>query len=106
MASGDIEQMVKAIFGQLAEIKADIAELKARPDTRLLMALAEGIRDEQRAFGPKLDRMADDMRNVKIELGAIEARIGVVNNRLNGLDDRLDHIERGVGLIQGPQGPG
>lgn len=46
-----------------------------------------------RAMDAKLDRIAQDMREVKAGVSALEHRSALVQRRLDGMDDRLERIE-------------
>ena len=50
----------------------------------------------------KLDRMGDDLRDVKVRLSSMDENMAVVQRRLDRLDDRLDRVERRLGLIETP----
>jgi hypothetical protein len=46
----------------------------------------------------KLDRLSDDMADVKIRLTNVEEGVSGVNRRLDRVDTRLDRVERRLEL--------
>ena len=67
------------------------------------------LREQFARVHMKLDRLADDVTNLKVRVSAIEAdlghlRIGIaeVNNRLDRLDGRVSLIERRLDLADAP----
>ena len=55
-----------------------------------------------RAMDAKLDRIAQDMREVKAGVSALEHRSALVQRRLDGMDDRLERIETRLELHDQP----
>lgn len=56
------------------------------PDTIILEHL--------RAIRGTLDRIAEDMREVKVRLGFLETQYASLSNRLDRMDERVGRIER------------
>jgi septation ring formation regulator EzrA len=52
-----------------------------------------------RGFDTKLDRVADDVRELKGRAGALEERYASVSRRLDSIELRLERIERRFDLI-------
>ena len=57
-----------------------------------------------RRVDQNVDRLRDDMRDLKIPVSGIEENMVVVQRRLDRFDDRLERIERRFDLIDGPPG--
>jgi len=55
-----------------------------------------------RRMDEKLDRIGDDMRELKGRAGALEERYASVSRRLDGVELRLDRIERRLELTGQP----
>ena len=53
-----------------------------------------------RSMDLKLDRLLDDVRNVKARMTACEAGLALIHSRLNGLNTRLDRVENRLNLIE------
>ena len=77
------------------------------PDGQVL----DFLREQFARVHTKLDRLADDVTNLKVRVSAIEAdlgylRIGVaeVNTRLDRLEGRISPIERRLELADAPVG--
>lgn len=51
-----------------------------------------------RRLDEKIDRLAEDMREVKSRLGILESQYANVSNRLDRLDERMGRIENRLGL--------
>ena len=52
----------------------------------------------------KIDRVVEDMRDLKVRMTSTEENTAGVQRRLDRMDDRLDRIERRLELIDGPPG--
>lgn len=52
-----------------------------------------------RRIDEKIDRLADDVREIKNRVGMIEAQYASLSNRLDRLDDRVGRIERRLDLV-------
>jgi predicted nucleic acid-binding Zn-ribbon protein len=52
-----------------------------------------------RRLDEKVDRLADDMREVKQRLGILEQQYAVLSARIDRLDQRVERIERRLDLI-------
>ena len=57
-----------------------------------------------RNLDTKFDRMADDIREIKGRVGALEERYASVSRRLDSLEFRIERIERRLELIGEPVG--
>ena len=51
-----------------------------------------------RRIDERVDRLGDDMREVKGRLGAIEQQFAGLSNRVDRIDGRLERIERRLEL--------
>lgn len=47
----------------------------------------------------KVDRLAEDMREVKSRLGILESQYASLSNRLDRIDERVGRMENRLGLI-------
>ena len=52
----------------------------------------------------KVDRLSEDMRDIKVRMSSMEQNMTVVQRRLDRVDDRLDRIERRLELQDTPPG--
>lgn len=57
-----------------------------------------------RSLDTKFDRMADDIREIKGRVGALDERYASVSRRLDSLEFRIERIERRLELIGEPVG--
>jgi archaellum component FlaC len=55
-----------------------------------------------RRFDEKLDRVIDEMLDVKVRLTAVEEGLAGVNRRLDRLEVRVERIERRLDLVEQP----
>jgi archaellum component FlaC len=55
-----------------------------------------------RRFDAKLDRVVDEMLDVKVRLTAVEEGLAGVNRRLDRLEIRVERIERRLDLVDQP----
>ena len=55
-----------------------------------------------RRFDDKLDRIADDVRDIKVRLTSVEEGLAGVNRRLDRIEMRVDRIERRLDLVDQP----
>jgi hypothetical protein len=55
-----------------------------------------------RRFDAKLDRVVDEMLDVKVRLTAVEQGLAGVNRRLDRLEVRVERIERRLDLVDQP----
>src|ERR1700694_4856130 len=69
-----------------------VATMAAEPASLLLQYL--------RAFDQKLDRVVDEMLDVKVRLTAVEEGLAGVNRRLDRIEIRIERIERRVGFVR------
>jgi predicted nucleic acid-binding Zn-ribbon protein len=65
------------------------------PDNIVLMYL--------RRMDEKLDRLLDDVRDLKVRMTAVEEGVAGVNRRLDRLEVRVDRIERWLELTDQPR---
>jgi predicted nucleic acid-binding Zn-ribbon protein len=65
------------------------------PDNIVLMYL--------RRMDEKLDRLLDDVRDLKVRMTAVEEGVAGVNRRLDRLEVRVDRIERRLELTDQPR---
>jgi len=68
--------------------------MAAEPDSIILQY--------QRRFDGKLDRVVDEMLDVKVRLTAVEEGLAGVNPRLDRLEIRVERIERRLDLVDQP----
>jgi hypothetical protein len=55
-----------------------------------------------RRFDEKLDRVIDEMLDVKVRLTAVEEGLAGINRRLDRLEIRVERIERRLDLVDQP----
>ncbi|QQO17917.1 hypothetical protein JJB99_18185 [Bradyrhizobium diazoefficiens] len=55
-----------------------------------------------RRFDEKLDRVVDEMLDVKVRLTAVEEGLAGVDRRLDRLEARVERIERRLDLVELP----
>jgi hypothetical protein len=55
-----------------------------------------------RRFDQKLDRVVDEMLDVKVRLTAVEEGLVGINRRLDRLEIRVERIERRLDLVEQP----
>ncbi|MBC7103118.1 MAG: hypothetical protein H5U13_07845 [Parvibaculum sp.] len=53
-----------------------------------------------RRIDEKVDRLAEDMREVKSRLGILESQYASLSNRLDRLDERVGRLENRLGLAE------
>lgn len=53
-----------------------------------------------RRLDGKMDRLLDDMRDVKVRMTAAEEAIVGLNRRMDRVEDRLDRIEKRLDLVE------
>ena len=54
----------------------------------------------------KFDRMSEDIREIKVRVGALEGQYASISRRMDSLDFRVERIERRIGLIGEDAGQG
>jgi hypothetical protein len=69
-------------------------------DLRLLQALVERVLEGQRRTEIKVDRLIDDLADLKLRTTSTEEALAGVNRRLDRLDIRLERIERRLDLAE------
>ena len=52
-----------------------------------------------RRMDAKLDRVLDDVQDIKVRLTAVEEAVNGVNRRIDRLETRVDRIERRLDLV-------
>jgi archaellum component FlaC len=68
----------------------------------LLQAMVERVLAGQRRIELTLDRMADDLGDLKLRTTNTEEALAGVNRRLDRLDTRMERIERRLDLVDAP----
>ncbi len=58
------------------------------------------ILEYMRKFDQKLDRMVDDLSDMKRRVTGVEENLAGVHRRLDRMDDRLDRVERRLELVE------
>ena len=53
-----------------------------------------------RRIDEKLDRLADDVRDIKIRVTGVEENLAGVHRRLDRIELRVEHIEKRLDLVQ------
>ena len=69
--------------------------MAAEPDNIVLQYL--------RRFDEKLDRVIDEMLDVKVRLTAVGEGLAGVNRRLDRLEIRVERVERRLDLVDQPR---
>ena len=64
------------------------------PDNMVLISL--------RRLDEKVDRLIDEVRDVKVRMTGVEEGIAGVNRRIDRFDMRLDRLERRLDLVDAP----
>jgi DNA repair ATPase RecN len=54
-----------------------------------------------RSIDSKLDRVHDDVKDVKVRMTSVEEALAGVNRRIDRTEGRLDRIERRLELVNG-----
>jgi len=72
--------------------------LADEPDSLVLEYLRRFDR-RMSEFDLKLDRIHDDVRDLKIRMTSVEENLVGVQRRLDRIEDRIDRIERRLGLV-------
>ena len=57
------------------------------------------VLEHLRAIRSSVDRLSDDMQEVKGRLGMLETQYASISNRLDRMDDRLLRVEKRLGLV-------
>ncbi|MDO9223508.1 MAG: hypothetical protein Q7U20_07320 [Caulobacter sp.] len=57
-----------------------------------------------RKMDAKLDRVLDDVQDLKVRMTHVEEGLAGVNRRLDRLDVRVDRIEKRLELVDSPYG--
>ncbi len=52
-----------------------------------------------RAIRCSMDRLTEDMQEVKSRLGILETQYASISNRLDRMDERVSRIEKRLGLV-------
>jgi predicted nucleic acid-binding Zn-ribbon protein len=55
-----------------------------------------------RRMDEKIDRLADDMRDMKVRLTAVEESVVGVQRRMDRLEARIERIEKRLDLVEAP----
>ena len=64
------------------------------PDSMMLVLL--------RRMDAKLDRVIEDVQDLKVRMTHVEEGLAGVNRRLDRLEQRVDRIERRLDLVEAP----
>jgi cob(I)alamin adenosyltransferase len=70
--------------------------------TNLSLDVLRRIEERMPAMAQKLDRVANDLHDVKLRLTALDDDLVVVHQRLGRLDHRLDRVEQALDQIETP----
>ncbi len=57
------------------------------------------VLEHLRAIRTTVDRLADDMQEVKGRLGTLEMQYASISTRLDRMDERVSRIEKRLGLV-------
>jgi predicted nucleic acid-binding Zn-ribbon protein len=57
-----------------------------------------------RRMDTKVDRVLDDLHDLKVRMTGVETALAGVQRRIDRVEDRLDHIERRLGLADAHPG--
>ena len=74
----------------------------AETSLELLGVLVERVLTGQRRLEAKLDRIGDDIADLKLRATNAEEALAGVNRRLDRLDGRAERIERRLDLADAP----
>ena len=55
-----------------------------------------------RRIDAKVDHLADDVRDLKVRMTAVEEGLAGVHRRIDRVENRLDRIERRLDLVEPP----
>ncbi len=55
-----------------------------------------------RRIDEKVDRLSDDVRDLKVRMTAVEENLAGVHRRIDRIELRLDRIERRLDLVEDP----
>ena len=70
--------------------------------TNLSLDVLRRIEERMPAMAQKLDRVANDLHDVKLRMTALDDDLVVVHQRLGRLDHRLDRVEQALDQIETP----
>ncbi len=73
------------------------------PENHTLILLREMRAEMKERFDrldAKLDRVTDDMRDIKVRMTNSEEALAGVNRRLDRLDARVERVEKRLDLVQ------
>ena len=73
------------------------------PDN-LILAMLRKTDERMARMDEKLDRVLDDVQNLKVRMTHVEEGLAGVNRRLDRLDDRVERIEKRLDLVGSPYG--
>ena len=63
-----------------------------QPDNLILVLL--------RRMDEKLDRLGDDMHDIKVRTTNVESGVAALNRRMDRFEDRLERIERRLDIVE------
>ena len=69
------------------------------PDNLILVMLRR-IEGRSTDIETKIDRLIDDVSDLKVRTTNVEENLTVVHRRLDRIDARMDRVERRLGLIE------
>ncbi len=64
------------------------------------MATDNLVLEHLRSIRSTVERLSDDMQEVKGRLGALEQQYAIISNRFDRLDDRVLRIEKRLDLVE------
>ena len=70
--------------------------------TNLSLGVLRRIEERMPAMAQKLDRVSNDLHDVKLRMTALDDDWVVVHQRLGRLDHRLDRVEQALDQIETP----
>jgi predicted nucleic acid-binding Zn-ribbon protein len=73
------------------------------PDN-LVIRLLQQMHEKQNRLEIKMDRIIDDVQDLKVRMTNVEENLAGVNRRLDRLELRVDRIERRLDLIEPAHG--
>jgi len=80
------------------DIPIGAAAMPDAPNLEPLQAMVQRVLDGQRRTEVKLDRIVDDLADLKLRTTNVEEALAGVNRRLDRLDTRVERIEQRLDL--------
>ena len=75
----------------------------AEEPENLVLAMLRRIDERTTRMDVKLDRVVDDVQDLKMRMTHVEEGLAGINRRLDRMEIRVDHIEKRLELV-GPYG--